>query len=82
VTDTHNELVTSVADGVVHLVAPWREFHLNVFRQFGANHSSREAVHWMVTVLVLGEAGLAEVKVLAISAVEKLLFSKSYARSV
>lgn len=77
---SHTDLITAIANGVVHLVASRSQLHLDVVGHDGARNSGSKGMAGMVTVGVGGEACLAKVKVLAILTMEELLLRAFYSR--
>ncbi len=69
-------LVTTVADGVMHLVTARCHLDRDVIRHQGARHGRDKAMLGVMAMDVSGKAWLAEVKVLASSAVNKLVLGK------
>jgi hypothetical protein len=72
VADTRNVLVTAITDSVVEVVAARLHLGSDVVRHLGVLDSRDKTVLGMVTMSVLGEACLAQVKVFTDSAVEEL----------
>ena len=65
-------LVTAIANGVVHLVTARFHFRLDVVWHSGSLDSRDKAMLWMVAMNILGEAWLAEVIVLASCAMDEM----------
>jgi hypothetical protein len=73
---TADGLVAAVASGVVDVVPARREVPGDAGIQDGTLGGGSEAVRRVVAVLVLGEAGLAEVEILADGTVDKLVLEE------
>ena len=75
-TDALDSLIAAVANGIVSLVAAGRQLCRNIIRHIGAFDGCSEAVLGVVTVIVLGKAKLAEIKVIASSAMDELVLGE------
>jgi hypothetical protein len=72
VTNAGDILVTAITDGMMKLVASSAHLDLDVLGHHGAGNSGDESVLGVVAMTVLGEAWLAEIEIIAGSAVKEL----------
>ena len=69
--DASDKLVAAIADGVVLLVAAGGETLTDAVVQNGTLLRRDEAMLWVMTMVVLGKAGLAQIKVIACRAMDE-----------
>jgi hypothetical protein len=78
VADASDVLIAAVANSMVSLVAAGAHFDSNVIWHLSTCNSSSKGMLGVVTVGILGEASLAEIKVIASCAMEELRLGKFY----